>query len=130
MRPDLAQDERFRTNPLRSEARRELQEVIEACFRTLSSDDLVRRLETANIANARVNELADVWGHPQLTARGRWGSVQSSAGDIPALLPPGTEAQDASMGPIPELGQHTRSILEELGYRESQLTELQAAKVI
>jgi crotonobetainyl-CoA:carnitine CoA-transferase CaiB-like acyl-CoA transferase len=77
---------------------------------------VIERLEAAQIANARVNSLADVWAHPQLQARGRWRDVGSSAGPLPALLPPGRNTSfDYRMDPIPQVGEHTQAILQELG---------------
>jgi crotonobetainyl-CoA:carnitine CoA-transferase CaiB-like acyl-CoA transferase len=89
---------------------------IDAVFSQLSADSVIERLEAAQIANARVNSLADVWAHPQLQARARWRDVESSAGPLPALLPPGrNSAFDYRMDPIPLVGEHTQAILQELG---------------
>jgi hypothetical protein len=80
-------------------------------------------------AFATVNTVADVWDHPQLAARGRWHTVDSPVGPIPALAPPGP-AGPPRMDPVPALGEHTRSILRELGCEEREidkLTEGQAA---
>ena len=57
--------------------------------------------------------MTDAWAHAQLQARGRWTTVASAAGPLPALLPPGRD--DARMDAIPALGQHTQAILAELG---------------
>jgi itaconate CoA-transferase len=78
---------------------------------------VVERLEQAQIANAQVNTMADVWAHPQLQARGRWTEIDSPAGKLPALLPPGSWQHGAPrMDSVPALGQHTDAILAELGY--------------
>ena len=83
----------------------------------LSGEDVIfTRLEEAPIANAQVNTMADVWAHPQLQARNRWRTVDSPAGALPALLPPGVNNQfDYRMDGIPAVGQHNAAILEELG---------------
>ena len=57
--------------------------------------------------------MIDVWAHEQLQARGRWITVASATGPLPALPPPGRN--DARMDAIPALGQHTQAILAELG---------------
>ena len=73
-------------------------------------------LEEAQIANAKVNSMADVWAHPQLKSRDRWVKVDSPTGELPALLPPGQQsAFDYRMDAIPNVGQHTQAILNELG---------------
>ncbi len=112
--PELAHDERFITNARRSAARAELKALIDASFARFSAEQVVERLDAAQIANARVNTMADVWQHPQLQARGRWVEVGTPAGPVPALLPPGTA--DARMDAVPALGAHTERVLGELGY--------------
>ena len=58
-------------------------------FAALTAEQVVARLDAAQIANARMNDMADVWAHPQLTARERWREVARRPATIPALLPPG-----------------------------------------
>ncbi len=116
LQPDMAQDPRFNSGVQRNANRQALAAEIDAVFSQLSADSVIERLEAAQIANARVNSLADVWAHPQLQARGRWRDVGSSAGPLPALLPPGrNSAFDYRMDPIPQVGEHTQAILQELG---------------
>jgi itaconate CoA-transferase len=115
-RPELAADPRFSTNSRRSAARADLRALILEVFAGLTAEQVVARLDEARIANARMNGMADLWAHPQLRARHRWVDVQSPAGRLPALLPPGIASADqAVMGDVPALGQHTQSILKELG---------------
>ncbi|MEK9953007.1 MAG: CaiB/BaiF CoA-transferase family protein, partial [Curvibacter sp.] len=115
--PALATDPRFDANAKRSAARAEVKALIEAAFGPLTAADVIERLETAGIANAQVNTMADLWAHPQLAARRRWIQVDTPAGPVPALLPPGApDAADVRMDPIPAVGQHSAAILRELGY--------------
>lgn len=119
-RPDLAHDSRFSTNSRRSAARAELRALILGVFATLTIEEVVARLDAARIANAQVNEMADLWAHPQLRARQRWACVDSPAGVLPALLPPGVSGPDgARMDAVPALGEHTLAILKELGLEEA-----------
>ena len=82
---------------------------------------MVERLELAQIANAQVNTMKDVWAHPQLQARGRWTEVGTAAGPVPAMLPPGTWDTGPRMDPVPALGEHTDAILAELGYSAAEI---------
>jgi crotonobetainyl-CoA:carnitine CoA-transferase CaiB-like acyl-CoA transferase len=115
--PALAQDPRYNSNSKRSAARQELKAVLDSVFKHLDRDELILRLDEAKIANAKVNDMAGLWAHPQLQARGRWRDIETPAGQVPALLPPGQT--DAHMGPIPRVGQHNQSILAELGMADA-----------
>lgn len=129
--PALAGDERFATVAQRSANRDALRELIVAAFAPLSGAEVVARLDTAGIANARVNDMHDVWGHPQLAARGRWRDVATPAGRIPALLPPGSwEEGEPRCDAVPAVGQHTDAILAELGYTPERIAALRADRAI
>ncbi|MEZ7847809.1 MAG: CaiB/BaiF CoA-transferase family protein [Polaromonas sp.] len=116
LQPELATDARFDRNALRSANRVELEAIILSAFVNLTAEQVVVRLDSAQIANANMNSLADLWAHPQLKARERWTTVGSPAGDLPALLPPGKQSSfDYRMDAIPSVGEHTQAILAELG---------------
>ena len=115
-KPELATHPRFNANSLRNQHRLELESIILAVFASLTATQVIQRLDDAAIANARMNNMADLWTHPQLQARKRWTQVDSPVGPLPALLPPGVQSGfEYTMGPIPTVGQHNAKILEELG---------------
>ena len=125
--PALASDERFASNARRVAAREALRAIIVEAFASLTAEQVVARLDAAQIANARVNAMADVWTHPQLVARERWRQVATPAGPVPALLPPGAEPDDDTpMGAVPALGQHTEAVLAELGLPADEIARLRA----
>jgi len=126
--PALATHPDYADNSLRSANRAALRARIVEVFAALDAGQVIARLEAARIANARVNTMADVWAHPQLAARQRWREVQTPAGTVPALLPPG--AEDARMDPVPAVGQHTDAILAELGCKPEQVRALHAAGAV
>ncbi|WP_322033113.1 CaiB/BaiF CoA-transferase family protein [Paraburkholderia sp. J76] len=131
LQPALAADERFAANSQRSARRAELRELIVEAFSKLSAAQVIERLDRAGIANAQMNTMADVWAHPQLQARERWREVQTPAGTVPALLPPGApSAFDARMDAVPALGQHTESILRELGFDATRIGALRETGAI
>lgn len=129
--PALATDERFDSNTRRVAKRDELRALILASFKALTADEVVTRLEEAQIANARVNDMHDVWQHPQLKARKRWTQVDTPSGPIPALFPPGqTDAYAPRMDAVPGLGEHTDAILQELGWSSEAIAGLRQGKAI
>ncbi|MBU3632424.1 CaiB/BaiF CoA-transferase family protein [Polynucleobacter sp. AP-Feld-500C-C5] len=129
--PALAKDERFDKNFKRNEKRAELLEIINACFSKLSSEQLIARLEQAQIANAHLNDMEGLWKHEQLKARHRWTEVNTPNGQIPALLPPGlNDSYEYRMDPVPSVGQHTDAILKELGIAESEIANMRASGAI
>ncbi|HJV84394.1 MAG TPA: CaiB/BaiF CoA-transferase family protein [Noviherbaspirillum sp.] len=129
--PALATDPRFFNNAARSAARAELRALIVEVFSKLTAEQVIERLDAAQIANAHMNDMHDLWQHPQLKARERWVDVDTPAGKIPALLPPGVpETYEPRMDPVPALGQHTDAILAELGYDVAAIAALREEKAI
>ncbi|MET0205522.1 MAG: CaiB/BaiF CoA-transferase family protein [Casimicrobiaceae bacterium] len=123
----LATDGRFASNSRRTAARDELRDIIVDAFASLTAAEVVGRLDGAGIANARMNDMQEVWEHAQLRARKRWTEVGSPAGPIPALIPPAMPHDvTPRMGPIPALGEHSDAILRELGYDDSAIARLRA----
>ncbi|WP_300452318.1 CaiB/BaiF CoA-transferase family protein [Accumulibacter sp.] len=130
-KPELADDARFASSSRRTANRQELEALIVACFAQIGSEQLIARLDAARIANARLNDMHEVWEHPQLRARGRWTEVATPAGPIPALLPPGqVDAFAPRMDAVPALGQHTDAILGELGWDAAAIDSLRRAGAI
>ena len=123
--PELAVDPRFNSNSQRTKNRDELKAIIVEAFSTLSKEAVIELLEGAKIANAAVNTMHDVWNHKQLKDRNRWREVGTSAGAVPALLPPGVNnGYEYRMDAVPALGQHSESILKEIGYASEQIEKL------
>ena len=129
--PSLATDARFASGAQRNAHRAELQAAIAAVFSALRSAEVLQRLELAQIANASVNDMAGVWAHPQLAARRRWRTVDSPAGPLHALLPPGVSSSfEPRMDAVPAIGEHTDAILRALGRSDADIALLRQAGAI
>lgn len=131
LKPALATDPRFDLNPRRSENRVELRRIILEAFGKLSAAQVVARLHEAQIANANVNAVGDLWHHPQLKARDRFRTIDSPVGELTALLPPGVNSSYAyRMDAVPAVGQHGEAILRELGRSDTQIASMRTAGAI
>ena len=123
--PTMAGDERFHTNSRRVENRDVLEVEIESILESLSAGEAIERLEEAGIANARMRDVRDLLGHPQLEARDRWREIGSPTGPLSALAPPPMMGGvEPVMAPIPSVGEHTDRILAGLGYAENEVAAL------
>jgi itaconate CoA-transferase len=112
----MATDPRFSSNPRRVDHRDELDAAITTAFSDMTTEEVIARLESAQIANARMNTVEELIAHPQLAARGRWRDVPSAAGPVRMLVPPfNFEGMELPMTAIPAIGEHTDAILGEIG---------------
>ena len=129
--PEMASDPRFDSNARRVANREALHAIIDTVFSQLTIDQVIERLDLAQIANARMNSMKEFWDHPQLQARERWREVNSPVGQLKALLPPVTMRDvEPRMDPIPALGEHTEQVLRSLGYDDGQICRLRAEHMI
>jgi itaconate CoA-transferase len=130
-RPELIDDERFITNFKRSDNRQALRAIIHEVFAQLDATTVIERLDAAQIANAQVNDMSGVWAHPQLKARGRWTEIASPVGILPTLLPPvSSNAFSPRMAAVPGLGQHSNTLLAELGYSAMDIQRLSETGIV
>jgi len=114
-RPDMAQDPRFMGSSGRTEHRDVIAVAIAEVLPQLTTAEALSRLERAGIATAQVRDMAGLWAHPQLAARGRWQQIDTPTGAMPALTPVSGQSWKPQMAPVPSLGEHTQQILEEFG---------------
>jgi itaconate CoA-transferase len=110
-RPELATDPRFATNPARVANRAETDAVVARCFDAADVLALSQRLDEAQIAFARVNDVLSILRHPHL----RRVTVDSPNGPIALPAPPARlmDEVEPTFGPLPALGEHTESVRRE-----------------
>ncbi|MBQ6640537.1 MAG: CoA transferase [Saccharopolyspora sp.] len=127
----LTGDERFATNSARVRHRDELDGIIADRFACLDSEEAGKLLDEIGIANAGLNSVAEFLQHPALTERGRWRDIGIPGSVVPALLPPAIlSGVDPRMDPVPDVGDHSGTILAELGRNQEEIGELRAQGVI
>ena len=131
LQPKLAQDPRYGSNSRRAAKRSEINALITEVFATLTTEQVIERLDASGIANARINTPDEVWEHPQLKARDRWREMDSPVGLLATLLPAVTMPDfEARIDAVPALGEHTERILSELGYTSGDIVALRKAGVV
>jgi itaconate CoA-transferase len=131
LRPELAKDARFSSSPARQKNREAMHQEIDKVFSKLKAGEVIERLEAADIANARLNDMEQFWRHPQLKARSRWAKVGTPGGEVDMLKPPFNLSDfEPRMDAIPALGEHNRKILQELGYAVAEVEKLTATGAI
>lgn len=124
-------DPRFATQHQRRTNRDALTAVIEDFFSTMTSAEVAALLDSAGIANGRLNEPIDVWNHVQFSARDRWRQVPTEAGPVRGLLPPFTFTdEEAPVGGVPSVGQHTDDVLREIGMSMDQIAAMRTAGAV
>ena len=130
---ELIDDPRFRSNSDRVAHRAELTPIIEAVVKRYSTTDLAAMLDSADVPNAPIYSLGELLAHPQVKenqmvlemTHPRAGSYKTIGIPVKLRGTPGEVCR-----PAPELGEHTREILMELGLEEQQLNRLYRNGVI
>lgn len=133
--PQLLEDERFNSNEGRLEYRSHVVKAVGELLGRSTFDVLAERLDRAGIPWGRLNDLAEVVAHPQLAARDRWQTVELNGPEgvqtIESLESPLSDlAPRAEARVVPELGEHTRELLQELGIVTERIEELSGEGVI
>lgn len=131
--PDLAGDARFSSNAARVSARAVLSEAIGRCLAEATTQEWLDRFAAAGVPAGPVNDLAAVFAHSQVREHGlcveqphpRWGSVPQIANPLRREARP----QLAALPP-PALGQHSDTVLAELGFDAAARADLRARGVV
>jgi crotonobetainyl-CoA:carnitine CoA-transferase CaiB-like acyl-CoA transferase len=129
--PSLAIDERFESNPARVRNRDELHEIVGAAMARMDSAEALSVLDAIGIANARQNTVPDLLEHPALANRDRYKEFDSPVGPICGPISPiSLSGVVPRMDAVPDIGEHTDAILQELGYTSTYRDELRQRGVI
>ena len=108
--PDMPQNPNFDSNVKRVQNRVELDAIINDVFAQHSIETIVKKLQAAQIAFGRLNDMDEFTKHPQ----NRFIAVRTSAGDV-QLLSPGAIVNGVMprLGAVPDLGQQSDAIRKE-----------------
>lgn len=133
-RPELADDERFATNPSRVRHRDTLVPILAEMVKTRGKADWIGALEAAGVPCGPINELDEVFDNEQVVARGMQVSLPHPCGaDVKLVRNPirmSATPPDARTAP-PLLGAQTEDVLRDmLGYDAARIAALKAKQAI
>jgi crotonobetainyl-CoA:carnitine CoA-transferase CaiB-like acyl-CoA transferase len=125
--PHLSKDKKYATNAARIENRHEANALLDELTATYTRDDLLARLEHANVPAGPINNVADVFADPQVIHRAMRQSLPMSGATLPTVRSPIMLDGEGMAGEVasPRLGQHTGEVLGELGFTLAQIRGLE-----
>ena len=132
-RPDLIEDPRFKTAALRNKHRQERLEVIEASVGIFPTEEIITKLEAADVPCAPILSRPDVLSDPQVIAnelihelhQPGMGQIRQARAAAKFSSSPHTKIPAA-----PALGEHSVPVLEELGYNPEEISKLITDQVV
>ncbi len=134
---DLKQDERFSTNNLRVQHRSVMMPILQTLLSDKTADEIGIIFESNGLPYAPITKPHELLDDPHLNATGGLGEVVMSSGPnagnttktplLPITL--GGSRLPIRLNP-PKLGEHTKELLEEIGYSDSQIDDLLKKKII
>jgi crotonobetainyl-CoA:carnitine CoA-transferase CaiB-like acyl-CoA transferase len=124
-RPELADDERFRTNPLRVDHREALVPELERAFSSRPAAEWLEKLAAAGVPAGKVRGVLDALA----AAVGSFTVDHPTAGRLPLVVSP-VAPSDPEPSPPPLLGQHTREVLAEHGWSAAETDSLERDGVV
>ncbi|PHX85776.1 MAG: formyl-CoA transferase [Opitutia bacterium] len=126
-RPDLA------SNQGRVKAATELDQAIGDWTERHTVTDALAQMGAASVPAGRIYDIADIAEDPHYRARDMILKQRTRQGfdvEVPGIVPKLLSTPGAIHSPAPVLGEHTREILDGLGFTEEQQAQLKAEGVI
>ena len=132
-REDLRDDPALERNDGRAAQMERIDEAIAAWTSKLSLDEVLLRMEKAEVPAGRIYTAADIAADPHFAARGMIQEIVAGDGEplkVPGIVPKLSATPGAIRSPAPQLGEHTEQVLQELGYDAGAIAKLRESKII
>jgi crotonobetainyl-CoA:carnitine CoA-transferase CaiB-like acyl-CoA transferase len=130
---ELLTDLRFKTTLKRAENSEVLRKLLSKAFRQRSRDEWVELLQRDNVPSAPVLSRGEVYTYPQMTANRFFCDIDHPVAGRTTMMNTAvrlSESSEVKMRPSPRLGEHTREVLLEVGYREEEIREFEGKGII
>ena len=132
-KPELKEDPRFITEPLRVKHRDDLNNILIQIFKTKEKAYWVQLLNDVGVPTGPIYDMSEVFSDPQVISQNMVAQVEHpKLGNLKlvnqALKLNRTPAEVKTA--TPELGEHTESLLNELGYSKEEILEFVNEKVV
>ncbi len=131
--PEWREDPRFADNTARMHHRDALADAMNAVLRTRTRGQWMAVFDAAGVPAGPVHSLGEALEHPQTRARGMVVDlVHPDAGATRAIGCPVHLSRTPARitRPAPRLGEHTREVLREAGYTDSDIDDLVASRIV
>ena len=131
-RPEMVDDPRYVHNENRLANREALETAVEDALARFDVEEAERRLEAASVAYSRMNDVEEVLRHPQVITRDRLLDIEVPGGEHVGVLRAPFNIQDLQEPPssVPDVGEHTDAVLQELGYSSEDVEALRRSGAV
>ena len=132
-RPDLAEDPDLADNAWRCRRAEELDGVIGEWSARHACDEVVAMLNAAQVPNSKIYSIADIVRDPQYRAREMIREVKLPDGTplkVPGVIPRLSDTPGDLQWVGPELGEHTREVLQSCGYSAAEIAGLRSRNIV
>jgi crotonobetainyl-CoA:carnitine CoA-transferase CaiB-like acyl-CoA transferase len=130
---DLFADPALKTNPQRVEARPRILPIVSGLFGGMTKQELMDKCESLGLPFAPIAKPEDLFEDPHLNASGGLTPITLDNGvktKVPTLPIEMDGARFGTRLDLPRVGEHTREVLEQLGYDAAAVARLAAEKVV
>jgi crotonobetainyl-CoA:carnitine CoA-transferase CaiB-like acyl-CoA transferase len=130
--PDLFNDPALKTNPQRVEARPRVIPIVTALFAKMTKQELLDKCEKLGLPFAPITRPEDLFDDPHLKASGGLADITLMNGvktQVPIMPIEMDGRRFATRLDLPKIGEHTREMLQDLGYAPQEIERLIASGV-